>query len=288
MDIFEKKNNNKKMVFEDDELNYVKDYAVAIIISVIFYYFIVRNDFHIMTILEAMWYRIIKTLYDNKKNKKNKKQWELVYDQSNFDDIKLKWNSLWFPDPGVFGIVWIILYLIIAIAFYLVWLQMWFNTTQLKDDSEEFKTRLNYQLWAFGILFFNIFANKIWIMIFFSGKQMLFSAILIVFMFITLIPIIVLLYLSELPLPASLLIPYGLWLIYAFILNMIFYLNQKVFIRIWNQLCVEEKQFKSISYVSLSSKEKEDLIEQIRILKYANGSDMTISKRVKKNKSKKI
>ena len=118
-------------------------------------------------------------------------------------------------------LLWFIIYILISIATYLVWLSIWYNLVIISSLPEKYERQLTYKLWFFILLFFNVLANKYWTFIFFKSKAYLVGLILILFMFVTAVPIIVLLYLSKCYVAASLFIPYPLWLIYAFILNLI-------------------------------------------------------------------
>ncbi len=112
------------------------------------------------------------------------------------------------PPNWLFGPVWTCLYVMIAIAAYLVW--------QRRDDSAFYKTTRT-------IYFVQLLLNFLWSIVFFGMHQILGAFVIIILL---LISIAVLIYrFNHFSKAASLLlVPYILWVSFASILNFYIYL----------------------------------------------------------------
>jgi len=125
----------------------------------------------------------------------NSRQW---YDRAR---SKIKWPT---PPGWVFGVVWPLLYAVLT-AFAVV----------LFGDNDN--------LIALFVLFTaNILLNKIWSLVFFGQKQRGLGAAIIAVMIGTEIAILILVILENYWVALGLFIPYVVWTIYAFILNIQF------------------------------------------------------------------
>lgn len=112
------------------------------------------------------------------------------------------------PPNWLFGPVWTCLYVMIAVAAYLVW--------QRRDDSSFYKTTRT-------IYFVQLLLNFLWSIVFFGMHQVLAALLIIVLL---LISIGVLIYrFNHFSKTASLsLVPYILWVSFASVLNFYIYL----------------------------------------------------------------
>jgi len=112
------------------------------------------------------------------------------------------------PPNWLFGPVWTCLYVMIAVAAYLVW--------QRRDDSVFYKTTRN-------IYFVQLLLNFLWSIVFFGMHQVLGALGIIVLL---LVSIAILIYrFNHFSKPASfLLVPYILWVSFASALNLYIYL----------------------------------------------------------------
>lgn len=188
--------------------------AIGDLIFLSFFYLVVRLEYHAMTDLEIFWYRICRIGLAQKQ----KSPYRLL------------------PSGGVFGIAWAILYFCYAISFYIVWLFLWYDISEIDTLTDDHLKQFYMIQACFIILFVSIIANKMWTGLFFRSKQYLVSLILIVFMFITVVPVIVMFYYLEFYWSASLLVPYALWLGFAFYLNFVFLKKKKYVDALWNNL----------------------------------------------------
>ena len=114
---------------------------------------------------------------------------------------KLK-KAPWTPPPYVFGIVWTILYILMAISIYLVW-----SNKKCYPYCEEL-----------NIFFLQLFLNIIWTTIFFKFKMPFLAFIDIILLLLVVGNTYKKFYKID-KLSAYLLIPYLLWLLVAFTLN---------------------------------------------------------------------
>jgi benzodiazapine receptor len=105
------------------------------------------------------------------------------------------------PPNWIFSPVWLTLYTLIGISFYLFY------------KKDQFKSKDVYFLYAF-----HIFLNCIWSILFFGMHQILFALIDLFFMIIILIPLMKLFYKLN-RISFYLLIPYLIWICFAFLLN---------------------------------------------------------------------
>lgn len=112
------------------------------------------------------------------------------------------------PPDWLFAPVWTILYILIAIAAYLVW--------EKRDSSDLYPT-------ARLIYFFQLLLNFLWSIIFFVMHQMLTAIFVIVLLWTSIIAIMY--YFGLFSKAASwLLLPYLIWVTYAGILNFSVYM----------------------------------------------------------------
>lgn len=123
------------------------------------------------------------------------------YDQTWYDEGK---SSLTPPDY-VFGIVWTVLYLLIAISLALAWIH----------SSKKQKSNI---AWAYGL---NLVANALWTHLFFGLQQPLVAFIDLLFILGTIVWMMVLAYRID-KRACWLLVPYLLWVSFASILNAAF------------------------------------------------------------------
>jgi len=114
---------------------------------------------------------------------------------------KLK-KAPWTPPPYVFGIVWTILYILMAISVYIVWTD---------KKCYPYCKELN-------IFFLQLFLNIIWTTIFFKFK-MPFLAFIDIILLLLVVGNTYKKFYQINKLSAYLLIPYLLWLLVAFTLN---------------------------------------------------------------------
>lgn len=113
-------------------------------------------------------------------------------------------NKPFFAPPNwIFGPVWTLLYLLMGLAFYLIWKQGW--------QKKKVKTA--------GMFFLAQLAlNFIWSPVFFGMKAPLLGLIVIVAMWVLILKTIIMFYrLSKMA--AYLLVPYLLWVSFATLLN---------------------------------------------------------------------
>lgn len=109
------------------------------------------------------------------------------------------------PPSWLFGPVWTILYLMIAVSLFLVWK----NKTKIKNNSKK------KAYWIFGI---QILLNSLWSIVFFGMHQILLACIVIILLWISII--LNIFYFYKISKTASyLLIPYLLWVSFASLLN---------------------------------------------------------------------
>lgn len=108
------------------------------------------------------------------------------------------------PPNYVFGIVWTILYLMIALAMYLTW--------QGSTKNEKKKIILFYGL--------NLFLNFFWSVTYFGLKNPLFGMLVIILIWISILQLLVFNWRRQ-KLAFYLLIPYFLWVSFAAVLNAI-------------------------------------------------------------------
>jgi benzodiazapine receptor len=129
--------------------------------------------------------------------------------QSVHDWYPLLKKPFWTPPPFVFGPVWTILYLLMAIALWLVW----------KEPVAKSKKT------AYTFFSLQLFFNLIWSGLFFALRSPLMGLIDILILYGFIIATMVSFYRIK-PLAAYLLIPYLCWVSYAITLNAaIWYLN---------------------------------------------------------------
>ena len=110
------------------------------------------------------------------------------------------------PPDWVFAPVWIILYIMIAISFFVF----------LKSNSEKKKTV------PLIFFFLQLLLNFAWSPIFFNMQNILGALIVIIFMWIFIL-VTIILFLRHSKLSAILLIPYLIWVSFAFYLNFGYY-----------------------------------------------------------------
>lgn len=108
----------------------------------------------------------------------------------------------WNPPDWIFGPVWSVLYLMMAIAAWLVW----------KNSTLE-KSRF-----ALGWFAFHLLLNVLWSVLFFGLRQPGWAFIEIVVLWISIVITIVLFYRHSKP-AAGLLVPYLSWVTFAAVLN---------------------------------------------------------------------
>lgn len=116
-------------------------------------------------------------------------------------------NKPFFTPPSwVFGVVWPVLYTLIAVSGYLAW---------RSDISDRIK----------GLFIFHLILNFFWSIIFFGYEMIGVALAELVLLILVLIPVIREFY-SENKVSAYILVPYVLWVLYALVLNLaIFLLN---------------------------------------------------------------
>jgi len=107
------------------------------------------------------------------------------------------------PPSWIFGPVWITLYILIGIAFYLIW-QKAFDST--------------YNRRVFLLFFLHIFLNGIWSILFFGAQNILFAFVDIIAVLATLIILMVLFWRID-HRATYLFIPYLAWVSFATYLN---------------------------------------------------------------------
>jgi translocator protein len=112
------------------------------------------------------------------------------------------------PPNGVFGPVWVSLYLLIGIAAYLVW--------QHRNGSFKFRRARN-------VYFLQLILNFSWSMVFFGMEQILGGLIVIALLWLSIVANIFYFYRYS-KVAAWLLVPYLLWVSYASMLNLYIYL----------------------------------------------------------------
>ncbi|MBW2984102.1 tryptophan-rich sensory protein [Candidatus Woesearchaeota archaeon] len=110
------------------------------------------------------------------------------------------------PPSWVFGPVWTILFLLMGIAFYLVWV----------EKSKNKKTAFL----AFGV---QLFLNALWSVLFFGLQKPLFAFIEIIFLWTVILITIIYFYRIN-KVSSYLLIPYLLWVSFAAVLNFFLYI----------------------------------------------------------------
>ena len=127
-------------------------------------------------------------------------------------------NSPWYdsikptitPPNWVFPVVWNILFLLIAASLFLLW------TARFRNKKHREISRKRVAL-AFGI---NLFLNTLWSALFFGLKSPAASLFELAVLWISIIAMIFTAYRIR-KISAYLLLPYGLWVIFAGILNAI-------------------------------------------------------------------
>lgn len=107
------------------------------------------------------------------------------------------------PPPQIFGIVWAILYTLMAVSLYLIY----------ADDCVECNRNK-----AYAIFFLQLVVNVIWPIIFFT-KDYLMLAFVWILLLIVLVYWLIRVFFEISPLAAKLQIPYLLWLLFAAYLN---------------------------------------------------------------------
>ncbi|AEO48801.1 TspO/MBR family protein [Rhodospirillum rubrum] len=118
----------------------------------------------------------------------------------------------WNPPDKVFGPVWGILYIMIAVAGWLVWMTAPFSETMILPMT------------IFGV---QLVMNFLWSGLFFGAKRIDLALLEVSFLWISVIELI-LAFLPIHPLAGYLLIPYALWVSFAAFLNLVIYrLNRK-------------------------------------------------------------
>ena len=115
------------------------------------------------------------------------------------------------PPSWLFGPAWISLYLLMAVAAYLVW-QKGLTTTGVRT--------------ALGVFIFQLLLNALWSPVFFGLRSPLAGMIVIVLLWLAIVLTIALFFKISRP-AALLLLPYVLWVSYASALNIsIYFLNR--------------------------------------------------------------
>lgn len=120
-------------------------------------------------------------------------------------------KSMFTPPNYIFSIVWPILYILIFYSFYNIILKCHSNNSY-------------YCKLAIFLFLVHLIFNLIWTKLFFREKNIkmaLFDLILVIFSCI----IIIYLFYKINKISSYILIPYILWLIFAFYLNMLIYIN---------------------------------------------------------------
>lgn len=113
------------------------------------------------------------------------------------------------PPSWTFGVVWMILYFLIAVSLYFAWI-----------SSKNAKQRRNIFL-LYGI---NLIANALWTYFFFSLKNPLVAFFDLIIIWLTALCMIVCIW--RIDRKASwMLVPYFLWVTFAGILNILAYMN---------------------------------------------------------------
>ena len=111
------------------------------------------------------------------------------------------------PPDWVFGPIWIILYLAMSVAIWLIWIN--------PNRSEK----------VIYIYFIHLFINGSW-SLFFFGLHLILVSLIIIAVIIFLVAWLIKLYYPINKLSSFLMVPYLMWLSYAFVLNFyIFILN---------------------------------------------------------------
>lgn len=113
------------------------------------------------------------------------------------------------PPNWLFAPVWILLFILMGIAFYLIWAKT------VKKEEKKLQDR------AIRLFLIQLVFNTLWSIIFF-GQQLLFLAFLEIIMLWILILLTILQFKKLNQLSAYLMIPYLLWVSFAGILNLAF------------------------------------------------------------------
>ena len=113
------------------------------------------------------------------------------------------------PPNWLFAPVWTLLFLLMGLAFYLVW------QSSVKDSQEKIKKQ------AIKLFLIQLVFNTLWSIIFF-GQQLLFLAFVEIIILWVLILLTILRFYKIKTLAAYLMIPYLLWVSFASILNLAF------------------------------------------------------------------
>ena len=108
----------------------------------------------------------------------------------------------WNPPNWIFGPVWSVLYLMMAVAAWLVWKQSGFTESKI----------------ALAWFVFHLLLNIFWSVVFFGLQQTGWAALEILILWISIAISIVLFYRHS-KLAAVLLVPYFLWVTFAAVLN---------------------------------------------------------------------
>ncbi len=121
-------------------------------------------------------------------------------------------NKPFFSPPNwIFGPVWTMLYILMAVALYLVW----------SDKTKNIKSQTS----ALHIFFVQLFFNALWSIAFFGFHSPLFGLVVIVVMLVAIVDTIKKFSLIN-KLASQLLYPYLVWVSFASILNLaVFLLN---------------------------------------------------------------
>lgn len=122
-----------------------------------------------------------------------------VTDSSWYESIKPSIT----PPNFVFPIVWNILFFLIALSLYFSWINI-----KKKEDK-------NKILWIFGI---NFILNILWSVLYFGLKNPLLAFFELIFLLASIVLMIIITYRIK-KLSAYLLIPYGIWVSFAGVLN---------------------------------------------------------------------
>ncbi len=112
------------------------------------------------------------------------------------------------PPNWIFGPVWTILYLMIGIALFLVWS----NKVKIKD-------KIN----AYQIFTIQLLLNALWTLVFFGMHQIFWALIVIVLLLIA-IALTIREFYKISKIAAYILLPYILWVIFASLLNLSFFI----------------------------------------------------------------
>lgn len=108
----------------------------------------------------------------------------------------------WNPPNWLFGPVWSVLYLLIALSAWLVWKEKGFQAGIL----------------PWGVFLLQLALNAAWSWLFFGLHEMAIAFLEISFLWISILACIILFY-SIIPLSGILLVPYFLWVTFAAVLN---------------------------------------------------------------------